>query len=133
MSRSKEPASRNSSAVEKGQATVLICRRKAGIFSEEIGEEDEFAHEDSEGEFFGFSGKEEALVEDFEDGVITGGDEGGHVKSVADLRSTTTDEALAAELATIVIEGGDAGEGGGLGVGECSEFGHEGNEGEGER
>ena len=38
-----------------------------------------------------FSGKEEALVEDFEDGVMPGGDEGGYGESVADLRATATD------------------------------------------
>ena len=57
--------------------------------------------------------------------MTTGGDEAGHGKSLADLRSTTTDGALPAEVATVVIEGGDAGEGGGLAVGEGSEFGHE--------
>ena len=72
-----------------------------------------------------FSDKEETLLKDFEDGVITGGEEAGHGKILADLRSTTTDGALTADLATVVIEGGDAGEGGGLGVGEGSEFGHE--------
>ena len=72
-----------------------------------------------------FSGKEETLLKDFEDGVITGGEEAGHGKILADLRSTATDGALTADLATVVIEGGDAGEGGGLAVGEVSEFGHE--------
>ena len=71
------------------------------------------------------------MVKDLEDGVITGGDEADHGKSVADLRTTTTDGALTADLTTVVIEGGDAGDGGGFGVGEGSVFGHEGNEGEG--
>ena len=44
-----------------------------------------------------FSGKEETLLKDFEDGVITGGEEAGHGKSLADLRSTATDGALTAE------------------------------------
>ena len=42
-------------------------------------------------------GKEEELAEDFEDGVMTGGGEGGHGESVADLRTTATDGALTAE------------------------------------
>jgi len=46
-----------------------------------VGEEDEFAHEDGEGGFFGFTGGEEAVIERFENGVVAGGDEGGHVKS----------------------------------------------------
>jgi hypothetical protein len=39
--------------------------------------------------------------------------------------------ALASELATIVVKGSDASEGSGLGVGEGSQFGHKGDEGEG--
>ena len=42
-------------------------------------------------------GKEEELAEDFEDGVMTGGGEGDHGESVADLRTTATDGALTAE------------------------------------
>jgi hypothetical protein len=39
-----------------------------GIFQEAIGEKDECAHQDGQGEFMSFSGKEEALVKEFEDG-----------------------------------------------------------------
>ena len=34
-----------------------------------VGENDEFSHEGGEGEFFGFAGGEEALVEDFEGAI----------------------------------------------------------------
>jgi len=44
-----------------------------------VGEEDEFSHEASEGEFLRFAGSEEALIEAFENGIVAGGDEGGHV------------------------------------------------------
>jgi len=71
------------------------------------------------------------LVEGFEDGVVAGGDEGGHVERGADLGAAAADAALTPELTAVVVEGGDAGEGGGLGVGEGSEFGHEGDEREG--
>lgn len=71
------------------------------------------------------------MVESVEDGVVAGGDESGHVKDRADLGATTTDVTLAAELTAIVVEGSDPGQGGGLGVGKGSEFGHEGDEGEG--
>jgi len=33
------------------------------VLEEFIGEEDEFAHEGGEGEFFGFTGSEEAVIE----------------------------------------------------------------------
>lgn len=68
------------------------------------------------------------MVEGFEDGVVAGGDEGGHVERGADLGSAAADVALTPELTAIVIERSNAGEGGGLGVGEGAEFGHEGDE-----
>ena len=70
------------------------------------------------------------MVEGLENGVVAGGDEGGHVEGRADLGATTTNMTLAAELTAVVVEGSDAGEGGGLSVGESSEFRHEGDEGE---
>ena len=45
---------------EKGSATVLRSKGKVGVLEEAVGEENEFAHEDGEGEFFGFTGGEEA-------------------------------------------------------------------------
>ena len=62
---------------------------------------------------------------------MTGSDERSHVKDRADLRAAAEDVALTAELATVVVEGGDARQGGGLGIGEGTEFGHERDEGRG--
>jgi hypothetical protein len=44
----------------KGSATVLRGKGKIGIFQEEVGEDDKFAHKDGEGEFFGFAGCQSA-------------------------------------------------------------------------
>ena len=49
--------------------------------------------------FFGFTGGKEALVEDFEDGVVARSYQGGHVEHGADIGAPASDMALAAELA----------------------------------
>ena len=60
---------------------------------------------------------------------MAGGDEGGHVKHGADFGAATEDVALTAELTTVVIKWSDASEGGCLGLGEGTKFGHERDEG----
>ena len=54
----------------KGSATVLRGNGKVGVFQEAVSEDDQFAHEDGEGEFFGFAVGEEAQVEGFENWVV---------------------------------------------------------------
>ena len=83
-----------------------------------VGENDEFSHEGGEGEFFGFAASEETEVERSEDRVVARGDERSHVEDRADLRAAAEDVALTAELTTVVVKGSDAGEGGGLAIGE---------------
>jgi hypothetical protein len=56
----------------KGSATVLSGKGKVGIFQEVVGKDDEFAHEDSEGKFFGFAISEEAQIEGFENWIVKG-------------------------------------------------------------
>jgi|ERR1035437_5698586 hypothetical protein len=53
-----------------GSATVLRGKGKVGVFQEEVSEDDQFAHEDGEGEFFGFAIGEEAQVAGFENWVV---------------------------------------------------------------
>jgi hypothetical protein len=102
----------------KGSATVLERKSKFGTFEQVVGEDDEFSHEGGESEFFGFAPSEETEVERSEDRAMGGGDKCGHVKDRADLRAAAEDVALPAELATVVVKGSDAGEGGGLDIGE---------------
>jgi hypothetical protein len=52
------------------KATVLRGKGKVGVFQEEVSEDDQFAHEDGAGEFFGFAVGEEAQVEGFENWVV---------------------------------------------------------------
>ena len=96
-----------------------------------VGEDDELSHEGSESEFFGFAASEKTEVERSQDRVVAGGDERGHVKDRADLRAAAEDVTLTMELAAVVIEGSDACEGGGLGIGEGTKFGHQRDKGSG--
>jgi hypothetical protein len=51
--------------------TYFVCRDCGyGVFQEEVSEDDQFAQEDGEGEFFGFAVGEEAQVEGFENWVV---------------------------------------------------------------
>ena len=77
-----------------------------------ISQDDEFSHEDGEGEFFGLTGGDESLVEMLENGVMSGGYESGHVEDSSDVGSATGDVSLAAELSAVVVEGCEAREGG---------------------
>ena len=115
----------------KGSATVLSCKDKVGIFQEEVSEDDKFAHEGGEGEFFGFAVGEEAKVEGFENRVVARGDQGGHVKNRADLGAAASNMALAAMLAAVTIEGSDSCQCRRLRIGQGAEFGHEGDQGSG--
>lgn len=54
---------------KKGSATDLSRKGKLRIFQEAVGEDDEFAHEDGEGEFLGLTVGEESLIEGLQDGV----------------------------------------------------------------
>ena len=96
-----------------------------------VGEDDELSHEGGESEFFRFATGDEAEVERSEDRVVAGGDESGHVKDRADVRAAAENVALTAELTTVAVKRSDAREGGGLGIGEGTQFGHQGDEGRG--
>ena len=62
---------------------------------------------------------------------MAGSDERSHVKDRAELGAAADDVALTAELTTVMVKGSDAGEGGGLGIGEGTELGHQRDEGGG--
>jgi hypothetical protein len=86
-----------------------------------VGEDDELSHEGGEGEFLSFAAIKETEVERFQDRIVAGGDERGHVEDRADLRAASEDVALTAELTAVVVKGSNAGKGGGLDIGRnCS-------------
>jgi len=113
---------------EKGSATVLSRKGESGIFEEVIGEDDEPSHEHGEGDFLGLAGSDEAEVKRFQDGVMPGSDERGQIEDGAHLRAAAGDVALAAELATVVIERSDAGQSGRVGFGEGAQREHQGDQ-----
>jgi len=83
--------------------------------------DEELAHDGDEGEFFGFGTEKEGLVEGLEDGVVSRGDEGGHVEGVSGFGASGGGSALAAEEADVAVEGSEGGTGTTI---EGAEFGH---------
>ncbi len=65
------------------------------------------------------------MVKGFEDGVVAGCDECGHVKNGSDLGTPAPNMALATKLATVMIEWSHTSEQSSLRVGKGTEFGHE--------
>src|SRR5438045_8177667 len=120
-----------SGVAEKGSATVLGRKDKVRVFQELVSEDDELSHEGGKGEFFGFATGEETKVEHSKDRIVAGGDERGHVKEGTDLRAAAEGVAVTAELAAVAVKGSDAREGGGLSIGEGTQFGHQRDEGGG--
>src|SRR5918912_188485 len=75
---------------------------------------EEFAGDRDEGDHFGLAGGAEAVAEDLEDGVVTGGDEGGEEEGAAHAFASAADHALALPLAGLAGVGGAAREPGDL-------------------
>src|SRR3954467_13210403 len=71
---------------------------------------EELAGDGDEGDHVGLSGGAEAFAEGFEDGVVTGRDEGGQEQGGAHALASTGDHALAFPVAGLAGVGGKAGE-----------------------
>ena len=80
-----------------------MVRHQEGV---EVGEE--FAHAGDECDFLGFAFCQEVAVVIADDGVVSSGDEGGHVEGSADGGSSTSDLAPAPAGAGVFVEGSDA-------------------------
>ncbi len=91
---------------------------------DEVGGFDELSHDGDDGQLDGLSTGEEGLVEGFEAGVVALGGEAGEVEHPPDAGPAAGDEAQALPLAAVAVEGGDAGEGGGLAPAHLSQLGH---------
>ena len=74
--------------------------------------DEEFAHDGGEGDFMGFTGGAQALVDGLEDGVTARGAQGCHVEGEAHFAASAADGAGAAIGPAVAIEGGEAGQGG---------------------
>ena len=87
-------------------------------FDHGIEDGQELAHASDDGDLFGFSGSDEAVVELFDDGIETDGCQGGHIEAPSHLPTTTEDGALAAHLSGIAVEGRHADQGADFAAGE---------------
>ena len=85
--------------------------------------DEEFAHAGDEGDHFLFAGGAVMLVEGLDLRTAADGREGDHIKGVADIFPAAFDGAWPVGLATVLVVGRHAGEGGGLLAVERAEFG----------
>src|ERR1700761_3260506 len=109
--------------MECARATVLVCKLEVGIFEETIHEHDEFAHAGDEGDFWFFASGSEAGIKSFEDGIVTDGAQGGHIKGTADGFATACDMTRTRLLPAIAIIGGDTCQGRSCGIADGTQFG----------
>ena len=62
------------------------------------------------------------MIEGFQDRIVAHGGECGHVENTTHAGAAAVDVALAAELAAVAVERGDADERGGLRVADAAQF-----------
>ena len=62
---------------------------------------DHLTHDRDDDDLRLFAGDGEAIVEGFEDGVVTAGAESSHVEDVSDRHAAAVDAAMSPELATV--------------------------------
>ncbi len=86
--------------------------------------DDEVSHQSDEGDFGGLAPGDEMLITVFQGGVVTAGDECGHVKRFARQRSAATDKTFALPAAAFSCMRSHACQGGGLGAIEFAQFRH---------
>lgn len=108
------------------RAVVTVLRSSGGgkVFEGGVEGEEEFSHDGGESEFGRFAGGAEATVKRGEDGIVPGGDQGGHVEAGADGAATTKDGAFAVGATAVAVEGSQSGQSGGLAAIERAQFGH---------
>jgi hypothetical protein len=90
--------------------------------------DDEVAHQSDEGDFGSFAASDKRLVTDLQGGVITAGDECGHVKGFARQGSAAADKTFALPATAFPSVRCHARQRGGLGPVEFSQLGHFGQE-----
>jgi len=96
-----------------------------GFTGSDHGVEDgqELAHASDDGDFFGFAGGDEAIVELLDDDVEADRSQGGHVEAAPYLPAPAEDGPFAAHLAGIAIERRNADQGADLAAGQTPQFG----------
>jgi len=85
---------------------------------------EEFAHDGDEGDFVGFTGGTQALINGLEDGVAARGSECSHVQRVSHLAASATDGAGSSERTAVAIKRGQSSQGRDFIFGQRPEFRH---------
>lgn len=86
--------------------------------------DDEVAHQSDKRDFWSLAPSDEMLITVFQVGVVTTGDECGHVESFASQGSSAADKAFTLPAAALARVRSHSRQGGGLGPVEFSQFGH---------
>src|SRR5512144_964089 len=102
-----------------------------GFSGSDHGVEDgqELAHASDDGDLLGFAGENQAIVESADHRVEADGGQCRHVEAASDLSAPAEDGALAAHLAGVAIERGNADEGTDFPAGQAAQFRDVGNQG----
>src|SRR5579859_3911987 len=111
------------SAAERGEQRYLISWFKVGIFEDVIHQDDEFAHDGSEGDFGGLTRQAEALIKLFKLVVRMSGDECSHVEYPSDRSASATDAAASMPVTTFTRMRSQTGQCGSLAAVERAQFG----------
>ncbi len=82
---------------------------------ESVGKHNKLSHDGHDREVGGLSSADEPMVEAFHVGVVSGGDESGHIESLSEFGASGTDGGAALPCTGLSGEGRKAGEGGGGG------------------
>lgn len=98
-------------ATPQPKATVLLVGKRGKGFEERVEVDKEFAHEGGESEFGGFAFGDEAVIDGFEEGIFSTGNQGSHVEGAPDFGSAAADGAGTAEGAAVAVARGEAGPG----------------------
>ena len=90
---------------------------------------DHLSHDCDDDDFGFLVGCGEAIVEDFDGGIVSACAESGHVKDVTDWHATAIDAAMAPELTAIEVVRRETDEGGDLLAAHLPKFRQQGDEG----
>ena len=93
----------------------------------QVGEK--LSHAGDDGDFEGLAPGSQLLIVSTDDGIASGGGEGGHVKDGAEVGSAAADVALATVGSRVVVHGSDSHEGCGGEAADAAQFGHACDEG----
>ena len=90
-----------------GVAGVSFFPQRVGL-QQGIEDQEQLMHAGHERQLLGFAGSEQSLVEDADHRIAAGSHQRRHVQRCAHARATAPDEALAAHLAAVAVEGAHA-------------------------